>query len=97
MARSTRRSLRNATQGSPEPANGEEPEVTPPDSQASGQLHPAPQQEKDGDKCPSCKESDETEAWNDTDKENWVRCDACKQWFHWRCAGEGELDVIDKW
>lgn len=40
---------------------------------------------------------EETGDWKESDKENWVRCDVCKTWFHWRCAGEGELDVIDKW
>ena len=31
------------------------------------------------------------------EKESWVRCDACKTWFHWRCAGEGDLDAVGKW
>ncbi|KAI0693879.1 Clavaminate synthase-like protein [Cytidiella melzeri] len=95
MVRAKRRSARHAGQGSPEPANGEERPVTPPDSQTSVESHPAPQPEKD--RCPACKEGEETEGWNEEDKESWVRCDACKKWFHWRCAGQGELDVIDKW
>lgn len=96
--RTKRRSTRNAAKGSPEPEptpNGEEPSATPPGSQASAELQPAGTQERD--RCPACKEGEETEGWNETDKESWVRCDACKKWFHWRCAGEGELEVIDKW
>ncbi|KAI0086684.1 Clavaminate synthase-like protein [Irpex rosettiformis] len=100
MARTKRRSTRNATKGSPEPeptTHGEEqPSVTPPDSQASSESHTVGQH-KDRDRCPSCKEGEETTGWNETDKESWVRCDACKKWFHWRCVGEGELEVIDKW
>lgn len=38
------------------------------------------------------------DAVDEAGKESWVRCDACKRWFHWRCAGEGgALDLIDKW
>jgi hypothetical protein len=48
------------------------------------------------DKCPACKEETRSD-WNEEDKESWVRCDACKKWFHWRCAGEGDLEAIGKW
>ena len=47
------------------------------------------------ERCPACTEG----AAAPEEKENWVRCDACKVWFHWRCvAVDGqELDQIDKW
>lgn len=49
------------------------------------------------EKCPACKPEDESKPL-DSDKESWVRCDACKVWFHWRCVGgEDDLSVIDKW
>ena len=49
------------------------------------------------DTCPACVGHD-TQQWAAADKENWVRCDACKTWYHWRCAGDGsDLDAIDKW
>lgn len=68
--------------------------MTPPDSQGTTESQPtAP---KDEGKCPACQDQS-MQDWKDSEKESWVRCDACKKWFHWRCAGEGELDVIDKW
>lgn len=94
MARTKRRTTRTGTQGSPAPAPEREPSVTPPDSQSTIESQPAAPQEDD--KCPAC-EAQTTQHWNESEKENWVRCDACKTWFHWRCAGEGELDIIDKW
>lgn len=90
MARARRRSGRTNTQGSPEPAAEENSEATPPGSQTAAE---APQEE---DRCPACKE-DTQKDWNTEDKENWVRCDACKTWFHWRCAGQGDLEAIGKW
>ena len=48
--------------------------------------------------CPSCKDDDDVAAAASTSKESWVRCDACKTWFHWRCVGgDIDLDSIDKW
>lgn len=49
----------------------------------------------DDSTCPSCTEA--TTALF-VEKEKWIMCDACKTWYHWRCAGNDEdLDVIDKW
>lgn len=47
--------------------------------------------------CPACVLG-ETESLNSFEKERWVRCDACRTWYHWRCVGQGEdIDSIDKW
>ncbi|KAF8634158.1 hypothetical protein AX17_004276 [Amanita inopinata Kibby_2008] len=47
--------------------------------------------------CPACTDSG-TEALNAPDKESWIRCDACKRWYHWRCAGDDrDVESIDKW
>ena len=51
----------------------------------------------ESDSCPACKTSTADDVDGGT-KENWIGCDACKTWFHWRCAGNGEnMDVINKW
>ncbi|KIP03676.1 hypothetical protein PHLGIDRAFT_110576 [Phlebiopsis gigantea 11061_1 CR5-6] len=92
MARARRRSGRTNVPGSPEPAVEDNSETTtPPGSQATADAAP-----KDEDRCPACKEGTQ-EDWNAEDKESWVRCDACKKWFHWRCSGEGDLEAIGKW
>jgi F-box/leucine-rich repeat protein 10/11 len=47
--------------------------------------------------CPACVEG-QSSALNAFEKERWIRCDACKVWYHWRCVGNGEeIDSIDKW
>ncbi|XP_006458328.1 hypothetical protein AGABI2DRAFT_183418 [Agaricus bisporus var. bisporus H97] len=47
--------------------------------------------------CPACVEG-QTHVLNALEKERWIRCDACKTWYHWRCVGQGEdIDSIDKW
>jgi len=47
--------------------------------------------------CPACVH-DQSSDLNFFEKERWVRCDACKVWYHWRCVGKGEdIDSIDKW
>ncbi|KAI0637306.1 hypothetical protein C8Q77DRAFT_1155150 [Trametes polyzona] len=95
MARSRRRSGRN--QKTPDTAG-----ATDDDSQ----VQPVQEGEDDGreddDKCPACKDqiepADKEQDLSAADKEKWVRCDACKTWFHWRCVGEGgDLDAVDKW
>lgn len=48
------------------------------------------------DTCPACN-IDESPL-NAAEKESWVRCDTCKTWYHWVCAGNGgDLEVVDKW
>ena len=50
------------------------------------------------DTCPACPTESQETSTILTDKESWIRCDACKTWFHWRCVGAGEdLSTIDKW
>ena len=86
MARTRRRSSRlgGQTAGTPEPA---QPSPSPPQD--------AVESRQDDEKCPACEDVGEN---NDkVDQENWVRCDACRTWFHWRCVGEGDLEAIDKW
>ncbi|KAM6500801.1 jumonji superfamily protein [Amanita muscaria] len=47
--------------------------------------------------CPACTDISK-EVLNSQDKESWIRCDPCKTWYHWRCAGDGsEVENIDKW
>lgn len=90
MAPARRRTGRSKK--TPDPAG-----VTDDDSQG----HAAQDREEGGqtqdDKCPACKE-DPQDTLTAVEKEKWVRCDACKVWFHWRCVGEGgDLDAVDKW
>jgi hypothetical protein len=94
MARRSRRSVRPNTQKSPEPSN-----VSTPSSHSPSKLDTteAAFSHAEEEVCPACKGNTEQELDN-VNKENWVRCDACKTWFHWRCAGDnGDLEVIDKW
>lgn len=88
MARNRRRSSRlNGPAATPEPA----PVPASPSLDASNSQS----EHQDDDKCPACEDvgiqADKVE------QESWVRCDACRTWFHWRCAGEGDLESIDKW
>ncbi|KAK2467117.1 hypothetical protein APHAL10511_001375 [Amanita phalloides] len=47
--------------------------------------------------CPACTDLSKEKS-STLDKENWIRCDACKMWYHWRCAGDdSEVETIDKW
>ncbi|KZT66856.1 Clavaminate synthase-like protein [Daedalea quercina L-15889] len=87
MARARRRN------GKKSPEGAEEPEEGSVDVTGEG----AAQAQASDDTCPACA-GGSTEQWAAADKENWVRCDACKTWYHWRCAGDGgDLDAIDKW
>ena len=47
--------------------------------------------------CPACTDVSK-ETSNTFDKESWIRCDACKAWYHWRCVGnDSDVESIDKW
>ncbi|KII88859.1 hypothetical protein PLICRDRAFT_40504 [Plicaturopsis crispa FD-325 SS-3] len=95
MARARRRSTRGNPQKSPESPLSPVSSATPqdPGSPADAQQ-PARSKE---DTCPACKDNNDIEL-NAVEKESWIRCDACKTWFHWRCAGDGsDLEAIDKW
>ncbi|KAH7889882.1 hypothetical protein F5I97DRAFT_1848318 [Phlebopus sp. FC_14] len=49
------------------------------------------------DTCPACKDRRDSEP-DAVSKESWIRCDACKTWYHWVCAGNGgDPETIDKW
>ncbi|KAL6309229.1 JmjC domain-containing histone demethylation protein 1 [Sparassis latifolia] len=89
MARARRRSGRSHAPKTPESG-------APEDSTTQLEGADAPDSQQD-DTCPACKR-DGTEDWAAVDKESWVRCDACKTWYHWRCSGDGgDLDAVDKW
>ncbi|KAI0807049.1 jumonji protein [Fomes fomentarius] len=97
MAPSRRRTGRSKK--TPDPAG-----VTDDDSHSQGQAQPVQDPEEAGktqtqdDKCPACKEGQPEDPPAVAEKEQWVRCDACKTWFHWRCVGQGgDLDAVDKW
>jgi len=88
MARARRRNGKKT----PESGAAEEPEEGAAAAEATEETT-----QDNNDSCPACNGSD-TQQWAAADKENWVRCDACKTWYHWRCAGDGsDLDAIDKW
>ena len=92
MARTRRRAAANGPHE--EPTNEEtSAETSPPNSQSAADAGPKRNEE---DRCPACKDGTQ-EGWNDEDKESWVRCDACRVWFHWRCVGDGDLEAIGKW
>ncbi|EPQ58517.1 jumonji protein [Gloeophyllum trabeum ATCC 11539] len=93
MAKARRRSTRSNAQKSPEhDAESDSGQTSLKVEQTEGQ-----EDRSEDDKCPACKdENGEVTAL--ADKESWIRCDACKTWYHWRCAGDGgELERIDKW
>ncbi|OBZ75769.1 JmjC domain-containing histone demethylation protein 1 [Grifola frondosa] len=94
MARARRRSARSNVQKTPEPEGA--PESVSSAKREDADISASARQ--DEDRCPACKEGESGEHWAAVDKESWVRCDACKTWFHWRCAGDnGDLDAVDKW
>ncbi|EMD34482.1 hypothetical protein CERSUDRAFT_140998 [Gelatoporia subvermispora B] len=91
MARARRRTTKLAAQKSDEAVESE------PTKQGGEPEDTSAVHDEEEDLCPACKK-DDTAQWAAADKENWVRCDACKTWFHWRCAGDGgDLDAVDKW
>ncbi|KAJ7070349.1 jumonji superfamily protein [Mycena belliarum] len=99
MARAKRRSNRSTAQApgaSPVSSRASTPEQQPAVSHAA-------------DSCPGCT-TESSASFNQFEKENWIRCDVCKTWYHWRCASteppsflsEDEkkdytIDRIDKW
>ncbi|TRM56644.1 hypothetical protein BD626DRAFT_560748 [Schizophyllum amplum] len=47
----------------------------------------------DVEKCPACSPENES-----ADKSHWIKCEACKQWYHWVCAGSAvDVETIDHW
>ncbi|KAI0653207.1 hypothetical protein C8Q70DRAFT_1037857 [Cubamyces menziesii] len=91
MARSRRRSGR--IQKTPDAAGATDDDAQPQPPQDGEDGH-----QDDDDRCPECKGSVPEGSQVAADREKWVRCDACKTWFHWRCVGEGgDLDAVDKW
>lgn len=86
MAKPRRRSARNTLKTAEEPE-----EVAEAGVRASARIGTS------DDKCPACQDEGEQNS-DSADRESWVRCDACKNWFHWRCVGEqGDLENVDKW
>ncbi|KAI6019698.1 Clavaminate synthase-like protein [Pisolithus orientalis] len=110
MARSKRRTTRSAAQKkqqkepappSPSPVSSrssltpmqdDEPVVPTPTSEP---IEPLGRSQEET--CPDCKDHQASEV-DPTTKDSWIRCDACKTWYHWVCAGNGgDPDAIDKW
>ncbi|EIW60698.1 Clavaminate synthase-like protein [Trametes versicolor FP-101664 SS1] len=100
MARARRRSGRTQTEKTPDTVGATDDDAqTQPAQEDNGNGEDNGERDED-DKCPACKNTvrPEGEPIIAADKEKWVRCDACKTWFHWRCVGEGgDLDTIGKW
>lgn len=100
MARARRRSGRTQTEKTPDTAGATDDDAqTQPAQEENGNGEDNGERDED-DKCPACKDivRPEGEPIIAADKEKWVRCDACKTWFHWRCVGEGgDLDAVGKW
>jgi hypothetical protein len=91
MAPRRRRTTRSAKK-SPEPSS-EHSVGTPAQPEEKNDLQESHTQDET---CPACN-ADESPL-NAAEKESWVRCDACKTWYHWVCAGNGDdLEVVDKW
>jgi hypothetical protein len=82
MARSRRRATRRGVQKDSE-LQSESPSI---DAEVANEE----------DRCPACK-GDAAEEFQGV-KESWIECDACKIWFHWRCAGNGgDMELINRW
>ncbi|KAF8197423.1 jumonji superfamily protein [Pholiota molesta] len=91
MARSTRRRnsrpARQSPPASPKSGGSQTPETT-----ESAQPHGG-----NDESCPAC--TPETrDRMSGSRKENWIECDNCSTWYHWRCAGNDEnMENIAKW
>lgn len=91
-----RRGRSGRSQKTPDPTGATEDGDTP--TQALQEGEEGAQAQTQDDKCPACKDAQGDTPLTVAEKEKWVRCDACKSWFHWRCVGEGgDLDAVDKW
>jgi F-box/leucine-rich repeat protein 10/11 len=94
MAPRRRRNIRStpaskSQEPSPEPSS-ETPTHVEENSNEEQHLHSG------DDTCPACDANESP--LNAAEKESWVRCDACKTWYHWTCAGDGgDLEAVDKW
>ncbi|KAJ6500350.1 jumonji superfamily protein [Mycena sanguinolenta] len=73
MARARRRPARNAAPTSPLSSQEATPEAEPVSTHAATEA------------CPGCT-TESSASFNQFEKENWIRCDVCKTWYHWRCA-----------
>jgi F-box/leucine-rich repeat protein 10/11 len=94
MARGRRRSTRNNLQKSPDLSPLSTRSNTPAPQEVTVAAGPS---HSTTSSCPACTEESQ-ESFNAYDKENWIRCDVCKTWYHWRCAGDGgDVEMIDKW
>lgn len=87
-----RRSTRSTVQKSPAPSTASARSSKTPLPSKDSETEPAHSDIEES--CPACKGDVVPEGV----KENWIRCDACKTWFHWRCAGNGgDPEMINKW
>ena len=93
MAPSRRKSGRSAAK-SPAP-KGSSKATQSPSPEAQDSAHGG--SGNDSENCPACTPASK-EAMNGSRKENWIECDNCNTWYHWRCAGNGEdVENIAKW
>ena len=91
-----RRGRSGRSQKTPDPTGAAEDGDSPAQPPQEGEE--GAQEQAQDDKCPACKDDQDNTPLTVAEKEKWVRCDACKTWFHWRCVGEGgDLDAVDKW
>ena len=96
MVAKRRRSAKKQPSQSPDGNNEDAPSALSPNSGDATEL-PNETSERSTDLCRACK-VDAVNQVTDASKENWVRCDSCKTWYHWRCVGEGDdLETVGKW
>ena len=61
---------------------------------------PSQKDVKDGSVCAACKFSRNLFTENDEGSTSWIKCDGCKSWFHFACAGfrsERDVRAVDKY